>query len=438
MVLALGWSVHAESAEHVVPFVSAPSVGTLECPNQVIRPKPQTPPPPREAPPVDAQIPTIAELGPLAQTVIREQPSIDPQTIPAMALRNPEQPRHIAIWGDSHIAAGPFMPTLLEALRMDGITIGAYYLPPTMGRANVHLPQLRTACVGPGWNTELSYTSAPSLTSGPALANRTAVAGPDSYLWLDLRSTSSRSAIRQLRIVYRASVHSVLDLSVNDGDESHIPLEASSDSQALTLRGDASISTIKLRLTQGSVTLYGFVLDYVNQPALTFDVFGLPSATIRGWANADPDYLRRSLQGVNYDGVILEYGTNEGNDLHFDRGRYASTLTQALSNLRRVFPYASCVLIGPPDRGVLRDRGASRNLLMFGRIHQQIEVTQREVGRHFGCVTWNWQDLMGGPGGSYGWFYASPSLMGHDLTHLSSDGYKQTGRALARSLGWWR
>ena len=43
---------------------------------------------------------------------------------------------------------------------------------------------------------------------------------------------------------------------------------------------------------------------------------------------------------------------------------------------------------------------------------------------------------MGGPGGSYGWALNMPPLMGRDLTHLSRDGYKRTGDALAHSLGW--
>jgi hypothetical protein len=43
---------------------------------------------------------------------------------------------------------------------------------------------------------------------------------------------------------------------------------------------------------------------------------------------------------------------------------------------------------------------------------------------------------MGGPGGSYGWAYAIPQLAGNDLTHLTPAGYRRSGLALARSLGW--
>jgi lysophospholipase L1-like esterase len=189
-------------------------------------------------------------------------------------------------------------------------------------------------------------------------------------------------------------------------------------------------------VTRGEFTLYGFILDPVNPPALSFDVFGIPSATVRGWANADPDAIKQALHGVSYDGVILQYGTNEGNAPNFDLGKYAALLRQALTHMRQVFPDASCVLVGPPDRGVLAERGSGGDWLRFSRVHRNIAAAQRQIGQSFGCAAWNWQDLMGGPGGSYGWFYASPSLMGRDLTHLSPAGYEQTGHALARSLGW--
>jgi len=441
-LLALGSAAHGQQT---LDFTSAPDVGDLQCPN---RARPAGPAPSSagaRAPAPAGRQPSARELGALAHTVIRAQPALDPRAVPGLSLRdNLDPPRRIAIWGDSHIAAGPFAPTLLQALRAGGVSVGARFLPPTMGRANIRLPQLRAACTGPGWDTELSYAQ-PGLTfSGPALAQRSAQAGPDSYLWLDLRNEAGRATLHQVRIVYRATgaQDAQLDIAVNDGPSQRASLPASGDgaTQTLTLRGDAPVATVKLQVAQGRLMLYGFILDALDPPALTVDVFGLPSATVRGWANADPVYLRDALHGVNYDGVILEYGTNEGNVQNFDRLQYAALLTEALTRMRRVFPAASCLLVGPPDRGVLPPaRGwwwSKPDLLKFARTHQQIEATQREVGRRFGCAAWSWQDLMGGPGGSYGWYYANPPLMGQDLTHLSPAGYQKTGQALARSLGW--
>jgi lysophospholipase L1-like esterase len=74
--------------------------------------------------------------------------------------------------------------------------------------------------------------------------------------------------------------------------------------------------------------------------------------------------------------------------------------------------------------------------LEHATIEAEIERAQQRVASRFDCVTWNWQDLMGGPGGSYGWALARPPMMAVDLTHLSAAGYRETAHALAHSLGW--
>ncbi|MEW9584169.1 hypothetical protein [Paraburkholderia sp. DGU8] len=423
-------------AQNTVNFVSGQDIDKFICP--AASPPPlktvlkQSPPPVRST-----RMPSDSELGLFRNTVIRSQPLIDPRLIPGFAIHDADQSRRIAFWGDSHIAAGPFASTMMESLRARGLTVGTRYLPPTMGRANTRLSALRGYCIGDSWSTQLSYTATAPLQTGPGLVDRIAEGGADSYLWLDLRDVTLRPTIRQLQIVYRAPSGGALDLSVNNGPKQKAILSATTESQTLTISGDEPISTVRLRVAQGIFVLHGFILDYDEPPKVTFDVFGIPSSTARGWSNLDSDYLAQALHGVNYDAVILEYGTNEGNAPGFDRNQYASGLKIALSNLRRVFPSASCVLVGPPDRGVLiRRNGTVPDLLLFSRIHQQIEEVQQQVGRQFDCGAWNWQDLMGGPGGSYGWALAAPSLMGTDLTHLSPEGYRKTGHALATSLGW--
>jgi lysophospholipase L1-like esterase len=416
------------------------NVDDLVCPaSSISAPAPKTPSthPAGSVSMVGNQMPSEEELGPLAKTVIRDQPVLDPQVIPGFAFGSQTAPRRFAVWGDSHIAAGSFMPTLMNALRVRGLSLAPHFLPPTMGRSNVKLMGLRAYCVGSGWSTEIAYTSAEPIDSGPGLANRVVDAGPQSYLWLDVRNTERQTNVQKLGLVYRATAGATISYSLNDGRPSSIVLPPSNDSQTVLLQSDQLISTIKLRITEGKLVLHGVTLDYAQPPTISFDVFGIPSATVRGWANIDPSYLAQTLHDTNYDGVILEYGTNEGAAPDFDADKYAATLTEALTHMRQVIPSASCLLVGPPDRGVLRaGRGPRLSLLNYSRIHQQIEAIQQQVGQRFGCIAWNWQDLMGGPGGSYGWAHATPSLMGRDLIHLSPNGYQRTGQALAHSLGW--
>lgn len=418
--------------------MQASPVADLVCPHAApVLPKPITNRPASVAAPMSGtQMPSDEELGPLARTTIREQPALDSAAIAGFAVGK-GAPRRIAFWGDSHIAGGPFMPTLIAALREKGLSVEPRFLPPTMGRANVALPGLRSYCMGSAWSTTIAYTSPTPLDIGPALVDRVVEGGAESYLWLDLRTPERQADVQQVQVVYDAPAGATVEYAIDDGGTHTASLSGTLDSQTLTLRGDRPIATLRLRVSQGKLVLHGLVLDRAQAPDVTFDAFGLPSATVKGWANANPQVIAQSLHGVSYDGVALEYGTNEGADVDFDADKYAAMLTKALTNMRQVFPSASCVLIGPPDRGVLRQgKGAPLPLLNYSRVHQQIENTQREVGSRFNCVQWSWQGLMGGQGGSYGWAHAQPSLMGRDLIHLSPDGYRRTGRALAQSLGW--
>jgi hypothetical protein len=427
-----------QSAVHAQDMSPPSSVSDLVCPNAApVPPKPTTGRPAAHVTMTGTQMPSDAELGPLARTVIRPQPLFDTQAIEGLLPATTAQPRRIAIWGDSHIAGGPFASTLIQSLRERGLTVAPRFLPPTMGRANVGLSSLRSYCIGSAWTTDIAYTSPTPVDIGPSLVNRVVDAGVESYLWLDLRDASRQADVRQIQLVYTAPSGGSIDYAIDDGPRRTATLQAGTDSQILALGTGRAISTIKLRVSQGKLVLQGFILDRPQPPEVTFDVFGLPSATVKGWANANPATLAQALHGVSYDGIVLEYGTNEGADPNFDGEKYADMLSRALGNVRQVFPKASCVLVGPPDRGVLRQgKGGSLPLLTYGRIHQRIESIQRDVGSRFGCVEWSWQDLMGGPGGSYGWAHADPSLMGRDLIHLSPDGYRLTGRSLAHSLGW--
>jgi peptidoglycan/LPS O-acetylase OafA/YrhL/lysophospholipase L1-like esterase len=406
---------------------------------------PATATPKKAAPSSVVEMPSRAELGDLVRPVVRDLPAIDPEKIPDFALNDASgaaRPRSIAFWGDSHIAAGPMMTEIADILRARSETVGMRFLPPTMGRTNVRLP-IRAYCIGRGWTTTLAYRAKDRVETGPALVTRSAVAGADAYLWVDLRNAQREATLRGAELVYRPGADaSVVSVSINDGPEQQFTLATSSEgasapSDVLNLGNGSPVSTIKLRVAQGHLDLFGFVLDYETPPEISLDIFGVPSSEATGWANADPSYLVQALHGVSYDAVVLEYGTNEGNDADFSPEKYAASLRTTLTNMRTVLPRASCVLMGPPDRGVLMDpTGRKPDLLHFARINRAIADTQSKVGADFGCVSWDWQDLMGGQGGAYGWAHNSPPLMGADLTHLTPEGYRRTADALAKSLGW--
>ena len=52
----------------------------------------------------------------------------------------------------------------------------------------------------------------------------------------------------------------------------------------MLLRGPADV---EMRVIEGVAVLQGFMLTHREPRPVTMDVFGLPSATVRGWAQED-------------------------------------------------------------------------------------------------------------------------------------------------------
>ena len=351
-------------------------------------------------------------------------------------------PLTVGVWGDSHVAAGFITEELAKHVEAKGLSVATRIVPASVGRPGVRLP-VRQVCKGGAWQFQPAYNVPAPIPVGPALSNLRSTRTGD-YLWLDLRKSADR-LVRGVRINYLPTRNaSAMGVRIDDGSEVRVELSQRRGSQTVApgvidLRGSSSISTLKLRVLQGEVVLQALTLDYATPADVTIDVFGLPSATVNGWSNADPAYLRQSIDAGAYDAIILEYGTNEGAVGRFDASKYAAMLRASLEKMRVVFPDSACLLVGPTDRGVRipqGTRGSRVDFLQYSRIHQQIARIQGDVGAKFGCALWDWQRAMGGTGSIYAWARATPALAASDLIHLTLSGYRRSATVLAQSLGW--
>ena len=456
-LLVTRWSVNAQ-----------PQAGNLECRGRmkpVLQPK---------LPNVDpAEFPDDADIEEALAT--RQIPGIFSQIrLAPLAKASVDSPLKVAIWGDSHLAAGFFTE---ELTRLTGIEAGrtrAVFLPANMNRAGVRLP-LRASCVSAQWRTEMTYTSAGATASpGPGLVNLFSSA-PGSSLEFDLRSRAGVAEVNQVRILYEVSeLPSRIAVSVDDGPEKELIVGGVSGPAALELAANAPLSVVRIRLVEGQFRFHGLRQKPPDNLSLQLDVFGMPGATAAGWKNAAVNYLAAWFSEDHYDLVILEYGTNEGNAAPFDVDGYKQMLILAVGNVKRVFPDAACVLIAPGDRGVLirrslklkrpaakqaseanrqADRLAVRGagklsetasdtalshagLFKYSQVHEQIERIQQEVGASAGCQTWSALNAMGGRGAAYVWAREKPPLMAPDLLHFTVKGYQRLAQEFAKSIGW--
>jgi len=384
-------------------------------------------------------------------------PAATTQSSDGLFLKLPKsRPLNIGLWGDSHAAANFFAEELFQSVNLSKDKVLPRFIPPTLARGGVRLP-LRKQCQGQGWKYDLAYVGVQEgvkFSRGMARLNSTII---NSYQWIDFRTQGQQPNLRGVDILYAAStMPTTLGITVDQLPEQLVNLKLNERGAIqIQTQGDL-MSTLKLRLVKGSISLEGFVPAYAEPARLYFDTLAIPGATMRSWKLIDPEYFQALGNQTPYDVVLLQYGTNEGNQKPFDPVHYENDLTASLQNLQRIFPNAVCVLLGPTDRGTLIARSSkskprantqkdqsqststapalAKELLAYSRIHEQISRIQQIVGQQYGCGFWDWQRAMGGPGGSYAWLKQQPTLMARDLIHLTVAGYQASARLFSQQM----
>ena len=259
---------------------------------------------------------------------------------------------------------------------------------------------------------------------------------PGDTIVLDFRFPLPSTRVRQLTLLYEKPTPDsslMLGVSVDKGDENFISLSRTSGS-ALRIRPDTPMAAIRIRLVSGRITVHGFVPLYQQPPAAIVDTFSVPGGLLRGWSNTSERLFPAPSEGApGYSLILVQYGTNEGADPGFSDESYVSYLRANLSRLRKFYPRSRCILIGPPDRGVVGSIGPP-GALKYSIIHHQIALAQKQVGREHRCEFWDWQAAMGGAGSADRWNKMNPPQMQQDLTHLTTKGYQVSGRMFAADL----
>ena len=429
-----------------------PDVPDLTCERKLLlrRSAPAANPDPLEVPTDDTVRELAGEAGPPAQDPQASAPPPNARPLPGSgALR-------IAIWGDSHLAAGFFSDELALQLKVPADNVSNMLLPANTGRAGVRLP-IRRSCVSTQWKYEPVYLGGDGARApGPGLVNMVADQPGATLAW-DLRTDKGPASHERVRILYQQTAAPIeVALSVDGAPETTVTLAQAPGPAVLELAADKPVSQVRLRLVDGALRFSGLDLQARRASGIQMDVFGYPGATVAGWKTAQTEYLASWFGGRDYQLVVLEFGTNEGAAKPFDAGNYRRMLEDSVRNMRGVFPDAACVLIAPGDRGVLvpqsanirkaphgkgkhrtKAKAAPRiDLYVYSRVHAEIGRVQRDVAGAAGCSTWSMMDAMGGPGQSYAWARQTPPLMARDLIHFTVPGYQRFARKFAHDMGW--
>jgi len=345
--------------------------------------------------------------------------------------RLPAAPTRIALWGDSLTSSRDFIDAALDAAGIDRAGVQPSFIQAGIQVPGLRLP-LKSACATPGWQTGYAHKEMrkPSWYGKGLLGMRSGTPG-DSIL-LDFRAPHPDARVKALDIVFekpQADGSLMLAIAVDGGEERFVSLSRSAATRLQIIPG-APMAALRMRLVSGQLTVHGFEPVYAQAPGTILDTFSVPGGTLRAWSYVDERLVAATPD--DYGLVLVQYGTNEGASPRFSRSDYLAYLRSNLGRMRKVYPQARCILIGPPDRGV---PGATREAaLKYAVVHSQIAAAQKQVGQEQGCGFWDWQAAMGGPGAAARWAGMQPPQMQKDLTHLTAKGYQLSGRMFGQAM----
>ena len=369
----------------------------------------------------------------------RVGPSSDPVSATSPSPSPSPSPFSMAVWGDSLTSAVHFLDGVLQGYGIERKDVLPAFIQAGLQVRGLALP-LKDYCASTGWTTRYAYKEKPGTRAFSKGLLSMHSATPGAMVFLDFRAPRPGHRLNQLTILYEKrepDASLLLAVSIDGAPEQMISLSRT-DAKALHLTPDGPMSTLRIRLVSGAVTLHGFEPGHQGMPAAVVDGLSIPGATLRGWSNTDDRLInageRRGMpaRAPDYDLILIQSGTNEGAG-RFDRTAYLADVRASLTRIRTFYPRSRCVLIGPPDRGVVGATGPPASL-RYAVIHREIALAQRQVASEHDCGFWDWQAAMGGPGAAKRWAGMTPPQMQSDLTHLTAKGYVASGRMFAEEF----
>ncbi len=333
---------------------------------------------------------------------------------------------HVVVYGGSHTAADLYVGTLRHALQAGFGDLGHGFVMPVPPFENYWQSGVRIA------PSEGFASLEPSIkhmevdayglagmafdADGPALA--------------ELRTEGSLAS--RITVLFLAQPQGgTLRLTVGDRSaEISTGTEGPPHAASLVVGvGDGSHALTLEALGDGPVRLYGVTLDREGS-GVTVDQLGLAGAKARHQLLWSEPIWYELLASRQPDLIVLSYGNNETDDHHLADAEHVSHFEQALARMRRRFPGASCLILGPADRRLPDEHGdlVTPPLLMV------LRQAQRSAAEAHGCAFFDVMGWQGGPGAMARWASTRRPLAREDGIHFTELGYRRLGAALGTAI----
>ncbi len=141
--------------------------------------------------------------------------------------------------------------------------------------------------------------------------------------------------------------------------------------------------------------------------------------------------LSSTMKALDTRLIILEFGGNSTPYLKSDKGveYYKSTISRQIAYLRKVYPSAAILFIGPADMSTRIDG----ELQSYPYLEKTVQAL-REAAMENGAMFWNMYEVMGGKNSMLKWVDHSPAWAGSDYVHFTESGANRIAEVFLQSF----
>lgn len=185
-----------------------------------------------------------------------------------------------------------------------------------------------------------------------------------------------------------------------------------------------SLKSLKVNFKNAkSIPIYGFNFD--DGKGIHVDNFSQRGNSGIPISKFNVDLMKAFQQKLNYDLIVLHYGTNVLNYGTKDYNWYEKSMTRTVNRLKECFPGVSILIISTADKASKYDLEMKTDSAVV-----PLTLAQKKYALKTQSGFLNLYTLMGGEGSMTKWVEEEPSMANKDYTHFNFRGAKKVAGLL--------
>lgn len=222
-------------------------------------------------------------------------------------------------------------------------------------------------------------------------------------------------------LFYGSSSNHDASVNITVSKDSSTRYELATDKLLNTIKLSSSTRTLKATFAKAdSIPFYGVNFD--DGVGVHVDNFSIRGNSGLPLSLFSKDVMNALDNVLNYDLIILQYGTNVLGYGTTDYSWYETKMSAVVNHLKQCFPNASILIISTADRAIKTNMEMQTDKAVEPLVSNQKLYAENT---HSGFI--NLYTLMGGNGSMVKWVQESPSLANKDYTHFNQKGAKKIG-----------